>query len=270
MTRKYLKQNHSTNPLMPPASDLFRANPSALEEETNADSNPFSPATEIKHEVDSVRVRLPPFWSANPATWFIQAEAQFTVYRITSSDTKYCLTVSALPPDTLDSVIDILNNPPSSQPYETLKGALIERHSLSEIKKLESLLDREDIGDRRPSEVFRSMRMLACSSFNESIIRNLWLRRLPRNIYITLLAVCDKPMNELTSLADKIYEASQSALLNAVSKTNNANICASSPVSGKLTDTSSNFENQFGIPVEIGPPLDNPCVGTTKNTGVTR
>ncbi|XP_055384558.1 uncharacterized protein LOC129614164 [Condylostylus longicornis] len=196
-----IKQTHSTNPLMPPTSDFFRANPSALEEETNADSNPFSPATEIKHEV------------------------------------------SALPPDTLYFVIDILNNPPSSRPYETLKGALVERHSLSKIKKLESLLDRVDIGDRRPSDVFKSMRMLAGSLFNENIIGNLWLRRLPRNIYITLLVVCDKPMKELTSLADKIYKASQPVFLNAVSRTNK--ICASSPVSNQLTDTSSNLEDRL-------------------------
>ncbi|XP_055837314.1 uncharacterized protein LOC129905768 [Episyrphus balteatus] len=168
-------------------------------------------------EVESIRVRLPTFWNSNPVTWFIQAEAQFTVHRITSSETKYCLTVAALPPDTCDSVIDILSNPPNTNKYLALKTALVERHSVSEIKRLETLIDKADIGDRKPSEVLRSMKMLAGTSFNDDIVKNLWMRRLPQPINIALLSVGQKSLEELSSLADKIYEASQNTNICSVS-----------------------------------------------------
>ncbi|XP_055913454.1 uncharacterized protein LOC129947039 [Eupeodes corollae] len=167
--------------------------------------------TPDESNINSIRVRLPSFWAANPKTWFIQAEAQFNVFKITSQETKYCLTIAALPIETCESVIDVLSEPPAREKYNVLKGILIERHSISELKRLETLLNKAEIGDRKPSEVFRSMKQLAGTSFNEDVIKNLWMRRLPQAINIALLSVDAKGIDELGSIADKIYEASQNA-----------------------------------------------------------
>lgn len=100
-------------------------------------------------EINSVRVRLSAFWNTNPTIWFIQAE----INRLSRLGTKYCLTVASLPPNTCKYVIDILALPPSSNKYEVLKTA--------------------DIGDKKPSEVFISTKMLSGRNFNGEIVKNL-------------------------------------------------------------------------------------------------
>lgn len=171
-------------------------------------------------QIDSIRVKLPQFWPTNPDTWFIQAEAQFQAYRITKDETKYCLVITALPPEACDSIIDILSDPPATNRYDSLKTELIKRHSVSEEKRLESLITKTDIGDRRPSELLRSMKQLAGQTFNDSIIKTLWLRKLPQTIHAVLVAVGDKPTTELADIADKIFETQQNTSLFAISNTN--------------------------------------------------
>ena len=46
--------------------------------------------------VDSVAVKLPTFWAAQPKVWFAQAEAQFKLRKITSDETMYFHVVAAL------------------------------------------------------------------------------------------------------------------------------------------------------------------------------
>lgn len=172
--------------------------------ETKSNENPG-----VDSSIDSIKIKLPPFWSNNPQIWFYQAEAQFNIYKISSDSTKYFLIISVLPPNISDNIIDILSNPPKENKYVMLKNALLERRSLSEEKRLEKLLEREDLRDKKPSDAYRSMQILAGSGVSEKIITNLWFRRLPQIVNITLISVGDKPINELLSLADKIYEASR-------------------------------------------------------------
>lgn len=210
------------------SGDSASAPPQSQEQQTPPQTSSVGETANI----GSKRVRLPNFWNSNPMTWFIQAEAQFTVYRITSQENKYCLKVAALPADTCDSVIDILTNPPSTDKYSALKAALIKRHSVSETKRLEALVEKADIGDRKPSEVFRSMKQLAGTSFSDEIIRNLWMRRLPQPINIALLSVGERALDELVGLADKIYEASQNSSIYTIS-------------TSQSTSTSNSYSNDI-------------------------
>lgn len=59
------------------------------------------------------------------------------------------------------------------------------------------MLDKEDVWDKSPSEVFRSIKMLAGRTFNKEIVKNLWMRRLSYHINIVLLLVSENPVNEL-------------------------------------------------------------------------
>ncbi|GBN59749.1 hypothetical protein AVEN_217762-1 [Araneus ventricosus] len=70
-----------------------------------------------------VGVKLPPFWKANPAFWFVQLEAQLALAGITVDDTKFNHVISAVDSEILNSVSDIILRPPDIDKYTTLKKA---------------------------------------------------------------------------------------------------------------------------------------------------
>lgn len=79
-------------------------------------------------EVDLVQVKLPPFWMNRPSLWFARVEAQFKLRKITTEDTKFYHTMSALSQELLDTVLCAVEEPDEDKPYTVLKDALIARH----------------------------------------------------------------------------------------------------------------------------------------------
>ena len=69
----------------------------------------------ISAEVNRVSVKLPPFWEVDPATWFVNVEAQFALANIVTDETKYNYVVANLDPKYWVEVQDILWNPPPSE-----------------------------------------------------------------------------------------------------------------------------------------------------------
>ena len=47
-------------------------------------------------ETNAVAIKLPTFWAQQPKVWFLQAEAQFHIRKITDDTTKYYHVVAAL------------------------------------------------------------------------------------------------------------------------------------------------------------------------------
>lgn len=160
-------------------------------------------------ECSIIRLKLPNFWPASPITWFIQAEAQFSISRVLSDSSRYNHVLAALPQDIIESILDFVQCPPEKDLYKGIKDLLIERHSMSEERRLEKLLSSEQLGDRRPSDFYRSLKLLAGTSgvAAERLVRNLWLRRLPQVINIAVISLGDKAITEVLTLADKIFEA---------------------------------------------------------------
>ena len=62
----------------------------------------------------TVSVKLPTFWTDSPEVWFIQAEAQFEVKRITTSRTKFNHCLAALPQDVACRLLDLVGAPPAA------------------------------------------------------------------------------------------------------------------------------------------------------------
>lgn len=173
--------------------------------------------TKTPTDVHGVNMKLPPFWDKNPQLWFVQIETQFSMFRVTADASKYCLAVASLPVHVCDTVFDILTKPPDTGKYEALKKALNDRHAISEESRLEKLLERADLGDQRPSEVLRQMQRLSGDTVTDTIIKKLWLRRLPKYMKVPLVAVdSDKSLQELSDLADKMFEAGDAPEVNAM------------------------------------------------------
>lgn len=158
-------------------------------------------------------VRLPQYWSHNPAIWFHQVDCQFALANITAQLTKYRHVVSALPPDVAAEVTDLLLAPLPANPYDALRNAIIERTTQSERKRLQQLLSAEEIGDRRPTQFLRHMQALLgarASTFDEQILKELFLQRLPPTVQVLLATAANLPLSQLAAHADAIVDATSS------------------------------------------------------------
>lgn len=177
-------------------------------------TNPTPPAT----DVNALLVKLPIFWSSNPSTWFIQAEAQFSLGKITADISKYNYVVATLPQDIAESVSDILEKPPRTDLYDNLKKNLIERHTLSLETRIKKLVSDEEMGDKRPSEYFRTLQRLAgnCGTVGDELLKKLWLSRLPQTVSVALIPQKDGELTDLLKLADQVWEAIKTANISAV------------------------------------------------------
>lgn len=160
--------------------------------------------------VNSADLKLPSFWHNDPALWFILVEAEFAKRHISSQQTKYYHLITSLPPNVMAEVRDIVVNPPASAPYDSLKEHLIRRLSEPRQQRLRQLLSTEELGDHTPTQFLRRMYQLLgddSSALDESILRELFLQRLPSTVRMILSASPSVPLRELSELADRIMEA---------------------------------------------------------------
>lgn len=162
-------------------------------------------ASDVASQVSHVGVKPPPFWKTNPSLWFLRLEAQFSLAKITSEETKFNHVVAAVDADVLISVSDIITNPPSDRPYESLKKRLIDSHSESAESRIRTLLQGVEIGDLRPSQLLARMRTLAGDTVGEPLLKSLWLSRLPPTTRSIVGALSDE-LSKLAPVADKIHD----------------------------------------------------------------
>lgn len=178
--------------------------------ETSENAAPISKMTNGNEtSVSRVSVKIPEFIPSDPELWFAMIEGSFTSAGITIDNTKFGHVIGALPPKYAVEVKDLIMDPPKDEPYKKLKEALIQRLCSSQEEKTRQLLERAEIGDRKPSQFLRYMQNLADPSIKEPVLKTLWLSRLPRNIQVALAIAKDKPLKELAAHADDIAEASR-------------------------------------------------------------
>jgi len=170
-------------------------------------------------DINALIVKLPTFWANNPRTWFIQAEAQFSLGKITADVSKYNYVVATLPQDIAETVADILENPPDADLYRNLKETLIDRHSLSLESRIKRLTSDEEIGDKKPSDFYRTLKRIAGDSgtVGGELLKKLWISKLPQAVGVALIPQKDDDVTKLTKLADQVWEAIKTANISAVS-----------------------------------------------------
>ncbi|GBN11248.1 Transposon Tf2-8 polyprotein [Araneus ventricosus] len=152
-----------------------------------------------------IAVRVPAFWANNVKLYFAQIEANFRIAGIVSEQTKFDTLVAALDPQTLTHVSDLLYTPPTDNPYNALKNRLLSEFEVSQNKKVRTLLEDLDLGDRKPSLLLRQMQELSEGLVGDAFLKNLWLNRLPVNIR-TILIISSESLSKLAEMADRMHE----------------------------------------------------------------
>ncbi len=169
------------------------------------------PENQQDNEVNAVSLKLPTFWPEQPAVWFAQAEAQFTLRNITADDTKYHYVVAALDQATAKRVIDLLSAPPDNAKYQTLKDRLNDTYGLSEFERGSRLLHMPELGDDKPSVLMDNMLALLEGHTPCFIFRSLFLERLPDDIRSILAHSNVTDCRQMAKAADTLWEARQPA-----------------------------------------------------------
>ncbi|XP_011878689.1 PREDICTED: uncharacterized protein LOC105567961, partial [Vollenhovia emeryi] len=169
--------------------------------------------------INRVSVRIPAFWNEEPELWFAQLEGQFTLSGITADSTKYACTLSQLDSRQIKEIKDIITQPPATNKYEAVKKALIQRLSISQEQRTRQLLELEEIGDRKPSQFLRHLRTLAGNNVPDTLLRTLWLGRLPNQMQMVLATRLEDPLNNVAEQADRIHEMSSKTLVVAATST---------------------------------------------------
>lgn len=180
--------------------------------------------------VNSLISHIPEFWRDLPRLWFTQFEAIVGPQK-QEDECKYNTVLTKLTKEEIQQISDLITTPPANDKYEAVKNRLINCYEESEQIKFQRLLDIE-LGDQKPSQLWRKMCSLANGKINRETIKLMWLRHLPSAV-TTVLAVTDQLSDEKTcELADKIYENAKSAQLsvinNQVSKVEDVTSCLAS------------------------------------------
>ncbi len=193
-----------------------------------------------------VSIRCPLFNSERPALWFAQLEGQFHLAGISDEITQYHYASSHLDARAAAEVEDLLLNVPTETPYTRLKGTLVERLTLSREARLQQLLDRETLGDRKPSQFLRHLRSLD-NTVPDNILRTKWLSRLPMTTQSILASQADMNIDKLASLADKIHDiALPAAQINSVQEPAATSAVESriSRLEASINELASSFKRQ--------------------------
>ncbi|XP_070162446.1 uncharacterized protein [Polyergus mexicanus] len=156
--------------------------------------------------INKLAIKIPPFWNDEPELWFAQLEGQFVLSGITQDTTKYSYVLSQLDSRQIKEVKDIITQPPDANKYEAIKRALIQRLSVSQEQRTRQLLELEEIGDRKPSQFLRHLRTLAANNVPDSLLRTLWLGRLPPQMQMILATRAEDHLNDVAEQADRIHE----------------------------------------------------------------
>lgn len=177
-----------------PERDIARTDGAAIPADANA--------------VNRVAVRIPTFWERNPGTRFRQLESQFALAGVTQDVTKNHYVCGNLDSRFADVVMGVINNPPATGMYETLKRELVRVASPCQRNDRfgRSLVDGEELGDRKPSVFLRHFQTLARDTMTDELLKTLWMDQLPASVRTVFITKKDDSLGELAVLTDAVIE----------------------------------------------------------------
>jgi hypothetical protein len=118
---------------------------------------------------------------------------------------KFCLVVQALPRDSMRLVADLVETSPAELTYNVLKERLLHSHQLTDIQKVELLVDMPALGDRKPTQLLAAM-VEACPRGQENSVfmSALFLQKLPADVRILLAHMDHTRLKEMATAADQL------------------------------------------------------------------
>ena len=162
---------------------------------------------EEEAEVGSLKVKLPAFWPDKAEAWFVQAEANFRARRITSQQSKLNLVVVALDADTVDGVLDLLENPPELDQYDQLKARMVQSFKISKVDKIKQALEFPPVEDENPVKLADKIMSLTREASGEDFAKAVFMLKLPDAVRKTMWAEPLASCPEMKARASGLWHA---------------------------------------------------------------
>lgn len=172
---------------------------------------------------EAAALKLPTLWTDDLETWFLQAEAQFSIRRITSEQKKYYHVVAVLSADTAAKVKSIIRDPPEDA-YTALKSALLRKYEPSEYERAAAIMSITSLGDYKPSELMDRFLNLLGDHDGGILLRYHFLRLMPDFVRSTLSLTTTKDLRKLSAQADTIFLAGRDTGSQSICSTEDAEV----------------------------------------------
>ena len=78
-------------------------------------------------------MKLPAVWPDAAEVWFLQADMQFSIRKVSGS--KFYNAVAVLPQEVASQIFDLIRPPPAGDPYEVLRECLITLYTLNDYQR---------------------------------------------------------------------------------------------------------------------------------------
>nr|XP_015922908.2 uncharacterized protein LOC107451355 [Parasteatoda tepidariorum] len=170
---------------------------------------------------ESSAVKIPIFNISDPHLWFHMVEATFqlaTPKPISESKTKFNYCLAHLLPEVAAVVRDVIITPNAEDPFKKLKEEIIACCGETKSQEIRRLLSGEQLGDRKPSELLRTMQRRAEShKISDSLLLELFLNQLPQHVQSILATIPSLNSTRAAEIADKVMEVSTSSEASEVS-----------------------------------------------------
>ena len=182
-------------------------------------------APDPEQPVTAVAVKVPPFWAHDVELWFINLEGQFALANVTKQITKFHYVVGNLPPEYARNVRPLLKDPKEGTAYDDLKAELLKSTSTTLQERLQQLVDREELGDRKPSQFLAILQnLMGETTVSDELMRGFFLRRMPPMVCAVLATLpADAPVSQLATVADAVIAAAPSTAVPPIQQVNAEN-----------------------------------------------
>ena len=158
----------------------------------------------------SNHLQLPQFYRHNPQVWFLLAERQFNLRKITDNEAKFDHLVVSLSEEVLTLIHNDIVLPTGNNMYGHLKTCLLKESALTNTNRAAHLLDFPGIGDLKPSQLMTKMMLLLPDKERTKpscLFREIFLRQLPLEVRAHLTDKEGMTLKELSYKADKFYSS---------------------------------------------------------------
>ena len=121
----------------------------------------YSITEEVTEPTDLVVIFKPvPFMSKDPELWFALIELQFELRHVDCQRRRFLYASEAIPGEYYSLIRYFILEPHESSPYDRLKERLLQFFLPSKEERLRKLLQRQPLGDAKPSQHLATLRSL--------------------------------------------------------------------------------------------------------------